>query len=158
MRSEAVIRRPRAGDVEQLAALMRPADVAELLALGVSPRQALRDSLAASTLAWAVELDGELAALGGVTEGERTSFLGPADFYVVWLLTGDAVNHHPGAFWRASRRVIRALLERFPVLGNMVDARYSAALRWAARLGAEVCPAVPWGASGLLFHPVVWRA
>lgn len=157
-RAEALIRPVRAGDAEALAANLRAEDCAEVIAsTGLQPLEVVRGSLETSARTFAAELGGELAALGGVVEGARRSFLGPPDLSVAWLLTTGAVARHPRAFWAASRTVLEALLREYPTLCNSIDARYAAALRWARRLGAEVRPAIPWGASGELFHPVIWR-
>jgi hypothetical protein len=157
-RVEALIRPVRDTDAAALAGVMRPEDAAEVLASGGwSPLQGICGSLEISSVKFAVDIDGDLAALGGIADGPRWTLLGGPSYGVVWLLTGSAVARHPGAFWRASVVVLQRLLELQPVLWNAIDARYVAALRWARRLGAEVQPAIPWGESGLPFHPVVWR-
>lgn len=156
MTSKASIRPVRTGDAATLAPLLRAEDLAELRAGGREPLPALEESLASSEVAFAVELGGQLAALGGVVRA-REALLGPVAYDVPWLLTSAAVARHPAAFWRASVRVLALLRQEFPVLLQYVDARYLAALRWVARLGAEVQPARPWGVNGELFHPVIWR-
>lgn len=157
-RADAHVRPVRAGDAEAVAYYMRAADVAEVRATGNEPLHCLQKSLAISSESFAVELGDEVAAIGGIYEAQGMSTLGPASCAVVWLLTAAPVSRHPIGFMRASHRVIAELLSRYPVLWNMVDARYYAALRWAARLGGEVHPAVAWGQNGEKFHPVVWRA
>ncbi|MBS2028717.1 MAG: hypothetical protein JST54_12520 [Deltaproteobacteria bacterium] len=152
------MRAPRAGDAFSLASAMRPEDAAEVRVQGRELLAAVEDSLRLSELSFAVEAGGELLALGGVAPGPAATALGPREYDLVWLLTTNAVPRHKGAFWRESLRVVTGLLRAYPVLLAHVDARYDAALRWAERLGGLVCPAVPWGASGELFHPVVWRA
>lgn len=153
------IRPATPGDLETLAASMRAEDAAEVKAsCGLDPLQALQASAAASEAPLALELGGELAALFGVAPGPRTALLGPTSYDVIWALTGRAVDRHRRGFWLASQRVVEVFLEHHPVLVNYVDARYDAALRWVARLGAQVLPAIPFGASGLPFHPVIWRA
>lgn len=76
---------------------------------------------------------------------------------IPWLLTTTTVDRYPLAFWRASKHVIAQLREVFPFLVQQVDGRYSQALRWAARLGFEVCGAQPFGVDKLPFHPIVLR-
>jgi len=156
--SEARVRDYLAGDAERLAAVMRPADAAEVQAeTGHAPLEALLESVRVSRKTWALELGGELAGIFGLRDGPRQSFLAQPDYMVPWLLTGAAVDRHRRAFWATSRRVMGAFLEMYPVLANLVDARYAAALRWAWRLGGEIHDAVPIGPSGALFHPVIWR-
>lgn len=155
---EAIFRPVRAGDIRALAEVMRHEDAAEVrAAFGVTPLEALRKSIEVSAFACTAELGGEVAAIFGIEDGPRRSLLGPREYDVVWLLTGRACAKYPRAFFRASRRVLTAFLELRPVLANMIDARYSAALRWARHLGAEVRPAQPWGVEDLPFHPVIWR-
>lgn len=158
-RVEAVIRPVRPGDLEQLAATIRVADAAEVLASdGVAPLDGLRRAVAASVVSWSLELSGELAAMGGVVDGWRAHMLGPVELDEIWLLTGAAVDRHPLAYVRVVIRSLRELLRTSPALGCMVDARYESMLRLARLTGAEVRPAAPWGASSLPFHPVIWRS
>ena len=149
MRATAHTRPVQAGDAEALAASMRDADVAEVLASGFSdPLQALRLSLEASGFAFAVELGGQLACLGGVQNTQPDS--------TVWLLTGAAVDRHRRAFWMESKRVIRALLAGRSPLVNRIDSRYQESLRWARRLGAEIGPPSVQGVERVPFCPATW--
>lgn len=132
---------------------MRAEDMLEVAAAsGWDPFEALQGSIARSVCAFALELGGELAGIFGVSHGPVL-----AGYDVVWMLTGRAVDRHRRAFWRESVRVMRILLERWPVLANAIDARHASSLRWAQRLGAEIQPARPWGVAGLPFHAVIWR-
>lgn len=159
MAADALIRPVHEADLEQLAATMRAEDAAECAALaGLRPLEALRRSLGVSTTAFAAECEGELMAIGGVAPGPLQTLLGPAAFDVIWLLTSEAVDRHQRAFWKASRLMVAELRTRHPVLTNLVDARYMAALRWVRRLGAEVRSPVLAGVEGRLFHPIFWRS
>lgn len=159
MKSEAVIRPVRHGDAEVLAATMRAADVAEVLASdGETPLESLRRSVAMSRAAWSTEIGGELAAMCGVVDGPRRALLGLTEYDTIWLLTGRAVDRHRFAYVRVVKQFLEAILRIHPVLACMVDARHGQMLRMARTLRAEICPAVPWGASGLLFHAVIWRS
>jgi hypothetical protein len=138
---------------EQLAPLMRPADAAEVKASGgYEPLDALLDAMSWSAEAYAGFIDGELACLFGVVPG--TFLTGEA---VPWLLTSGVVQRNPRAFLRASRGVIAGWLEQYPVLVQQVDARYDAALRWAARVGFEVEPPAPFGVGGEPFCRISMR-
>jgi len=146
------VREVRPGDVEALAATMRAEDVAEVLASGgYSPREALEVSLSMSCEAWTWEVGGEVAAVFGIAELPRPSLLG-SRVGGVWALTGAAVTRNRRAFVRASRRILRALLSRWDVLTNAVDARYTGAVRWLEALGAVVGPPQPMGVAGLDFR------
>lgn len=138
---------------EALAPLMRAEDLAEVQAGGeASALDALLASLAGSEAAWAVLFDGEVGAMFGI--GQR---LPDGSAGCAWLLTGRAVSQHPMAFLRRSRGVLGELLERCGNLGNYVDARYTASVRWLRWLGAEFGQPEPRGPSGVLFYPVRFR-
>jgi hypothetical protein len=140
-----------AADAHELAPRMRAADAAEVLASGgYAPLDALLEGLLFSSEAYAARFNGELVALFGIVPG-------PADEAYPWLLTSAAVERHRGAFLRASRAVIEDWTARFPVLVQQVDARYAAALRWAARIGFEVAEPAPFGQAGLPFCRITLR-
>jgi hypothetical protein len=137
-----------------LAATMRADDAAECAAFGLTPLDALLESLRASEVAWTLLLDGEPAAMWGA-EPLRRTLLSEPGAASAWALTGTAVERHRKEFARVSRAGVAALLARYPVLFADVDARYARALRWVRWLGFTVLPAVPFGASGEPFHPIV---
>lgn len=140
---------------EALAPLMRPEDAAEVWASGgYPPLDVLLEALNFSDVAYTLFLDGEVAAMWGVGPAMKPTLLAGRWLGVPWLLTGRAVTKHPGAFLRACRACLPLLLQRYPVLVQWVDARYVAAVRWVRWLGFEVGEPVPFGVSGLPFHPV----
>lgn len=147
---EAQTRPAVADDAWLLAAVIRPADAAELLACSCPPPlESIQGSMASSAVTFAVELDGELACIGGV------QVMAPISW--VWLLTGAAVDRHRKAFWIESQRVLGVLLKQYKVLTSRIDSRYEESLRWAKRLGAEVHPASVLPGERVPFHQVVWR-
>ena len=144
-----------------LAARMRPADAAEVSSsLGVGALEAVLASMAVSEVTWAAIFDGEVAGLFGVARLQDApgTLLGGPDVGVVWLLTSSAVDGNRRAFLRYSRAILSALLQRYPILVNAIDARHVAALRWARWLGFTVSAAVPYGVEGLPFHPISIRS
>lgn len=141
---------------EALAPRLRAADVAEVRALGDEPIDALLASVAHSSVAYATFFDGEPAALCGVVPCAQT-LLGDSGVGCVWMLSGHACSAHPKHFLRTSRVITDVLLGRYAVLGNIIDARYTGALRWAAWLGAQVQAPRPLGPFGMLFCPFVLR-
>lgn len=139
---------------DELAPYMRDEDVAEIRAGGyASALHALQYSLAASVEAYALMLDGKVAALFGVAHGNLMGGSGH-----VWLLTGRLVDKHRFAFVRNIRRALEKALPRWPHLRNMVDSRYVKAVRLVKALGFEVGEPVPVGAESILFLPFYSRS
>lgn len=145
--------------IEQLAKSMRPEDMEEVLASGgFDPLDALERSVAVSELVRTAVFDGEVAAIWGVMPGAPpVTALGGSAVGIPWALTGRAVNRRPKAFLRYSRLAVDEMLEHYELLAQFVDGRYDAALRWAAWLGFQVLPPVPFGVAGLPFHPIIMR-
>lgn len=145
-------------DAEQLAATMRPADVAECAAAaGFTPLEALLVSMRWSRGAWALVLDGEVAAMFGVVAVPAQRMTAP-DIGHVWVLSGAAVNKRPIAFFKASRAVVKRLAEQFDFLAGEVDARYLESIAWVLRLGFTVHKAVRLGPDHAFFHPITFRS
>lgn len=140
-------------DADALWPLLREQDADEARALGMEPLEALRGSVNASEVAVAVRFNGELAAIFGVAPLREHTVLGRSSTATVWMVSSHACSRHPKAFLRTSRRVVDALLTRYERLVNVIDARYTGALRWAEWLGFHLGPAIPMGPHGLLFHP-----
>ncbi len=139
-------------DCEALAPRMRPADALEVRrSSGYGPLEALVHSVIASEgRASALYIDEEPAALYGIA---KPDLLGPVA--VPWLLTSDAVDRHPVAFFKLARTVVDRWAEEYPVLFQMVDEEYVAARRFLQRLGFAIYPPVRHGAAGALFCPAV---
>lgn len=136
---------------ESLAPRMRAAEVREVAsASGETPLESLLSSLESSSDARTLVLEGQAAAIYGVVP------IG-GDVAVIWLLTSALVERHPKTFIRACIAEIARFLGQYSALVNFVDARYERSLRWAARMGANVGEARPFGCEGHMFHPVVWR-
>lgn len=144
---KAVVRQAKTADLVALAAVMRPADVAECLAAGfASPHEALLESVGRSDWSALVTLDGEPAACLGVTDVSE-SLLGPRRGRA-WLLSGPAMGRRWRAAAVASRAVLAQVARHFDVLHAWVDARHAVARRWLGWLGfLEVAesPLIPSG-------------
>lgn len=138
----------RLAHVHLIAAGMRPADRAEVLASdGLRPSACLRRNLQASEFARTAFVDDEALAMLGVVLAEG------GEVAVPWMLTTDAVERWPMAFWRACKDGLRQMREHYPVLVQFIDARHERALSWARRLGFEQHEAVPHGFAKRPFHP-----
>jgi hypothetical protein len=123
----------RASHVRPIAANMRAADAAEVLAgTGKSPASALSYSLRHSTHAWTVLFDGVPAAMFGVGDLNIMTRTGAP-----WCLGTDAVEKHARLFARTSRDFRDQLLRRYSVLRNVVDVRHEKSIAWLKWLGFE---------------------
>lgn len=150
-----MIREVRAGDAEALLANLRPADrdeVAALLGPG-QERQAIEGGIALSVLCWTGTVDGEVAAIFGVTPINYLAGQGAP-----WLLGTPLIERHRGAFIRRNRPYIARMLAVFPTLLNVVDARNTKSIAWLDRMGFTIYPPMPLGVAGLPFHPFVMGA
>ncbi|SKA37799.1 hypothetical protein SAMN02745126_05959 [Enhydrobacter aerosaccus] len=134
------------------AIVLRPGDVAEIAALGLSSREGLRLSLDRALEAQAYLADGEVAAIAGIG---LPSMLGRVA--TPWLLTGMPVERHRKAFLCLTRARIAGLRREWDLLINYVHADYSQSIRWLAWLGFDIGPARPFGPRQALFHQVTLR-
>jgi hypothetical protein len=149
--------RPTAAHVVMLAASMREADERECWALGLSPFRALKHSVGMSDFVGALLVDGQVAAMAGLVL-EAHPAVGRARSAQAWLLTGRAVERAPLAFHRTAREWLRQAHGFARVLWNVVDARYTASLRWLEALGFCVHAARPHGPLEMPFHLVTREA
>jgi hypothetical protein len=150
------VRKATLEHADELAPLLRHGDAEEARALGRDPLEALRSSVSRSHEAYAVFFEGEIAILCG-TQPLQQTMLSAGRVGIAWFVTGRACDKHRKAFLRASRVIVDEMLRTYPCLWNFIDARYTAALRWARWLGLEVLPAEPHGALGMPFHPFIAR-
>jgi hypothetical protein len=128
---------------------MREADVAEVRAGGMEPRDALYQSIIQSAQAHTLLFDGRVACMFGVVENPPC--------HSVWMLSATPCSKHPKAFLRASRFLVRELLRTYGCLTNVIDANHTAALRWAQWLKFELSPPEPFGPHGAPFQRFVAR-
>ena len=115
-----------------LAAMLRPDDLAEVTATGLSARSALWRSYRASHIRRTFIVDGTLAAVGGCSG----SLLSPVG--CPWMLTSPMVERVPLSFVKEARREMDRMLEVHPVLANFVAARYTRAIRLLELLGFRI--------------------
>jgi hypothetical protein len=146
---DAFVREVREGDVEELVANLRPADRDECAALIGEGREAegIRNSVRLSTHLWAGEAEGRVAAIFGVVP---VSLLGGQG--APWLMGTPLIDRHRGAFIRLNRTYIPQMLDTYPHLVNIVDARNVRSIAWLKRLGFEVHAPLPLGVAGRPFH------
>lgn len=134
--------------VATIAARMRPADVAEVLASsGKSPHEALMFSLQRSAQAWTALVDGQPEVMFGVADLNVLTRLGAP-----WLLGTDAVERNYRLFLRQSLSWREQLSGRYSVLRNFVDDRNEVSKRWLAWMGFTLFDPVPAGVNGEMFR------
>lgn len=110
-------------DVEYLSQNLRPEDVEECLASGVTPLDALRHGFACST-----------PCLTGVTPDPAAMF-GVAPGGLVWLLGTPAIEKHSVAFLRRSHAALEVLHADNDLLWNYTFAKNTLHHRWLKWLG-----------------------
>ena len=124
------MRFPNERDIIDLAEYMRQADIDELEAVcDLSPLDAVRASVRLSdpNFLFAAHADGRLLCIGGVSvEGAP------------WLLATDLMFRYSKRLTRDARRGVRMMLEKYPILSNVVDARHARAIRWLEAIGFEM--------------------
>lgn len=126
-------------DAYELAPMLRAQDHAEVIALGAEPEAALLESVRTSREALTARTgDGRIICMGGVCPATLIGQTG-----VPWLLGTDLVPEYRRPFLRETRRMVGRWQETFPILRNVVDARYGEAIRWLRWLGFEIGEPVP---------------
>lgn len=151
MRERVEIRPADEYDAAELATTMRKSDLDELDAgSGGNPLDVLLGGIKSSAESWSVIYRGHVMAMWGVVPAHE-SFLG-GRLGVGWLLTSDLVERHPKVFWRACKRELSDLLDRWTGITNAIDVRHEKAIRWAERLGFRLDGPQPHGRFGLPFR------
>lgn len=139
---------------DALTLVLRRADREEVEALsGRNPREVLVESVERSSEAWAGWADGKLVCLFGVVPVSLAGVTG-----IPWLLGSDDVCGYSKAFLRRNRAYVRTMLDKFPVLRNVVDARNDVSIRWLKWLGFTFKGASPMGPRNLPFIAFEMRA
>ena len=134
----------------ELARSMRGEDKLEIWCSGhIMPEQGVRASINRSCEAWAVRaLNGDLLCVFGVCVGQE-------GWQAPWLLSSTHVDRHRLAFWKASKQILGHLRSKYPLMVQMVHARYIQAIAWVRRLGFSVDAPEQWGAENTLFCKIV---
>ena len=134
--------------IKAISANMRPADCAEAWAAALlSPEEALRQSLAASPLAWTLLADEKPVCMFGAATTKTATIGRP------WLLGTPDIERYATAFVKLNQIYLLAMLDRFPVLTNHADARNKTSIRWLRWLGFSIGRSVPKGPFNHPFHP-----
>ncbi len=142
------VRDIRDGDAEALLADIRPCDLAELQASCPGDLlEAIKLSIASAPHSWAVEVDGDLAALIGVTQAPDS------EVGVPWMSGTSAFYRAPRALTKLGRQYSEFGLSIYHTLVNYVDVRNTVSIRWLKAMGYKVSNVpVPVGVNGEPFY------
>lgn len=152
--AQLVIMPTEVSHIAEVAKNIRKEDADEIMASGgYTPLEGLRAGFWNSDFCSTAFLFGDMVGMFGVLR--RGSALSGVS--VPWLLTTYAVEKYPFSFYKASKMVVNELLDHYPVMVNMIDARHKRALSWARHLGFQVDPPVPFGRKRLPFCKMTIR-
>jgi len=122
---------PTEEHVASLIETIRQADLDECISAGYAgASDAVRSSVTASTECWSCTVDGEVIAIFGVVLDSALEGKGS-----LWLLTSKLVERNPKTFVKYSKLALEAMRSRWSQMYVGIDAHYSSAIRFAARLG-----------------------
>ncbi len=125
----------RAWHIEPIARAMRPWDVLECEASGVSPRRALRVGLAGSLMCWTALLDDRPIAMLGAASISLIDGRGAP-----WMLGTEEIYRQGRAMMRLYPVYFGQMKARFPRLENHVHRDNDMARRLIRRLGFQFEP------------------
>lgn len=125
------IRPAEIADCYTLARNLRSGDRAEVLALGLCPRTALRACYRGAVIRWTCVVNDEVGAMFGMGGSMTLTNVG-----MPWLLTGRAIEGlTPRMFFRIARWSIDEMLRHRSKLEGYVAADYVKACRLVETLG-----------------------
>ncbi len=122
-------------DAGDLAPRLRAWDMVECLATGLDPMTALTAPFwkGFGPYTRAVELDGKLIGMGGVT-------LQQVGLPLIWYLGAPETEAAGGDFVRLGRSVHERALRQFGPLQNIVAERSTASIRFLRAIGFDILP------------------
>lgn len=150
MAGKLTFRAPTDEDVAELAAKLRRSDRREiaLLAPGRSGLDVLRQSVAVSDpgMLFSVFADGELMCIFGCSGYSLMSRVG-----VPWMMGTDVITRNGKSVTREAIRLSRIMLERWPILVNIIDAGNVRTIAWLKRVGFRFFGPFPHG-DGMVYR------
>ena len=132
---EVEFRTPTEQDIRFLSANMSASDIAELdLIFGMTPEQGIRMSIANSSKYFicAAVVDGRVVCIFGAAYSLLLS-----DTAFCWLLSTMELRRYFKRLLKETRKIFNMMLEHWPILTNIVDARNKGTIAWLKMLGAE---------------------
>lgn len=149
------IRAPAPGDLDDLLAHIRPADLAEGEALagpGAVP-SLVAESMERSPLLWTMASPAGVVCIFGAAPATLMGDKG-----MPWMVGTHLVEVERRALMRLAPAYIARMLAAFPLLVNVVDARNRRSIAFLRRLGFIILPAMSAGVASMPFHPFVMEA
>lgn len=121
-----ILHKPTVVDVLALINGLRELDLQEMEAVGVSPEQAVLESLRCVDVefCFAAHVDGVLLGVGGCSKTGAP-----------WMLCTDAVDGHWFALSRIAKRYLPKMLAKYGRLSNWADVRQLGVMAWLESLG-----------------------
>jgi len=133
-----------------LAANLRPLDVAEILGSGNGVKRSLWRAYRNSVLCKCAIIEGDVAAIWGLCLNMRPGLSLLSDLVVPWLHTTAAVEKLPLSFVKVAKTELAAMLALRPRLENHVAAEYAQAIKFLRLIGFTVEPPAS-GVTGMLY-------
>jgi len=131
---------------------IREGDKNEILRMGWCVRNALWKCFNETLEPKTALIDGETAACWGCS-GTVLGMTGNP-----WLITAKISEKYPVAFYSIYKQEVSEMLEKWPVLTNVVDASYAQAIKILEMVGFKVYDEEPIGKDGALFRRFEMRA
>lgn len=129
--TDILIRPAERADCDALGPRLRDSDKAETWAsVGLTPVGSLVMSYYSSSLAWTVEIDGQVEAMMGVGDHPGDSTVG-----IPWLLGSPELGNHPREMLTVGRRYVALLAVLYLSLRNAVHHEHHQSCRWLEHLG-----------------------
>ena len=124
------VRKSTQEDVDYLVDNLRPEDAQEVQASHGSTREALQMGFDDSDECWTIIVTDteEIAGIYGVSRYDEMTG-------IPWLLTTPAITKVWRPFLRGSRKWVKEINNRYPLLTNAVDADYTLAINWLRFVG-----------------------
>lgn len=153
--AEILVRPPTLADVRTMAEHMRKDDARELQASScASAERSLYLCLHRSPHRWAMDVDGKLGLLGGISIHSLVTGVGSP-----WLMGTTELERVPGALTRVALRYRDLAIGLYPELVNYVDVRNRRAIKWLKRLGFTVHQdPIPYGPYRMPFYKFEMRS
>lgn len=134
----------RDGDLQSIAGNLRRADADELGVTGLSPLDALNESVRVSEWARVLRFGADPACVFGLRVD--------GDVGIPWMIGTPLVARRPVEFMKLSRSVVSRMADGRRLLVNLVDARNLTAIRWLTRLGFTIDAGQPVDLNGYTFY------